>query len=112
MRKLFKLATVAAAGVLAAAGLGAVTATPAAAASCPWPYVCFMDNNGNILSMYKDTGWQNTGSLAQSARWVTDARNQDCAYLKYSSGYIDQIRPGQSFGLGSPVVAINITYGC
>ncbi|MGW5284459.1 hypothetical protein ACWERI_34245 [Streptomyces collinus] len=74
--------------------------------------MCFQDSNENILTMYKDTGWQTTSALTRTARWVTNARHEDCAYLKYDSGYIDQIRPGQSFGLGASVVAINITYGC
>ncbi|WP_330328330.1 hypothetical protein OHS33_00350 [Streptomyces sp. NBC_00536] len=113
MFKSLKLASVALTGVLAATGLTAVTATPAAAASsCPWPYVCFLDSNENVLTMYKDTGWQTTSSKTRSARWVTNARHDDCAYLKYASGYVDQIRPGQTFGLGSGVVEINITNGC
>ncbi|GLW03178.1 MULTISPECIES: hypothetical protein [Streptomyces] len=113
MPRNLKFASVALAGVLAATGLTAATASPAAAAqTCPWPYVCFLDGNENILTMYKDTGWQPTSAKTRTARWVTDARNQDCAYLKYASGYVDQIRPGQSFGLGSGVVEINITNGC
>ncbi|ATZ23119.1 hypothetical protein ACFZBM_02080 [Streptomyces lavendulae] len=113
MPRNLKFASVALAGVLAATGLTAATASPAAAAqTCPWPYVCFLDGNENILTMYKDTGWQPTSAKTRTARWVTDSRNQDCAYLKYASGYVDQIRPGQSFGLGSGVVEINITNGC
>ena len=108
-----KLAAVALAGLLAASGITAATATPAAAAStCPWPYVCFLDGNDNILTMYKDTGWQNTSSKTQTAQWVVNARNEDCVWLKHSSGYIEQMRPHQAFGLASPIVAINITYGC
>ncbi|MFH8387274.1 hypothetical protein ACH4E7_41265 [Kitasatospora sp. NPDC018058] len=97
-------------GTLAAA---TVTATPAFAAdSCPWPYVCFEDGNGNILTMYRDQGWQNTSSLTRSASYVTDARNDDCAQLKYSTGYIDTIHPGNEWTLHAPVVAINILSGC
>ncbi|MET9619435.1 hypothetical protein ABZZ37_01525 [Streptomyces sp. NPDC006464] len=107
-----KSASVALAGLLAATCLSGATASPAAAASCPWPYVCFQDGNGAILTMYKDTGWQTTSAKTRTARWVTNARNEDCAWLKFSSGFIDQLRPGQSFGLGSGVVAIDITYGC
>ncbi|MFE2288635.1 hypothetical protein ACFXDJ_31270 [Streptomyces sp. NPDC059443] len=113
MFKRLKFASVALAGVLAATGLTAATASPAAAAqTCPWPYVCFLDSNENILTMYKDVGWQSTSAKTRTARWVTNARHDDCAYLQYASGYVDQIRPGQTFGLGSSVVSINITNGC
>ncbi|KPI15500.1 hypothetical protein OV450_2638 [Actinobacteria bacterium OV450] len=113
MFKRLKFASVALTGVLAATGLSAATASPAAAAqTCPWPYVCFQDSNENILTMYKDTGWQTTSAKTRTARWVINARHDDCAYLQYASGYTDQIRPGQSFGLGSAVVSINITTGC
>ncbi|MFJ9456471.1 hypothetical protein ACIRST_15420 [Kitasatospora sp. NPDC101447] len=87
-------------------------APTASAASCPWPYVCFEDANGNILTMYKDQGWQTTGSLTRSAAYVTNARHDDCALVKYSSNFIDRLYPGQGWSLGSQVVAIDILSGC
>ncbi|MET8629703.1 hypothetical protein ABZW30_39260 [Kitasatospora sp. NPDC004669] len=99
------------AGTLAAS-MTALAPTASATDSCPWPYVCFEDGNGNILTMYRDQGWQNTSSLTQSASYVTDARHDDCAQLKYSDGYIDKIYPGQGWTLHSPIVAINILSGC
>lgn len=106
--------------ITAALGLAATLAAstlalaPAASAdqTCPWPYVCFEDSNGNILTMYKDQGPQTTGSLTRSAAYVTNARHDDCALLTYASGYTDRLYPGQGWSLGSKVVAINILSGC
>ncbi|WP_051838606.1 hypothetical protein [Streptomyces sp. NRRL WC-3742] len=99
------------AATLAASTL-ALAPTASAEETCPWPYVCFEDGNGHILTMYKDQGWQNTGSLTRSAAYVTNARHDDCALLKYSSGFTDRLYPGQGWSLGSQVVAIDILSGC
>ncbi|MFI6641815.1 hypothetical protein [Streptomyces sp. NPDC050504] len=113
MNKRLRNLAVTLAGALAATGLSTVTATPAAAAdTCPWPYVCFTDNSGRILTMYKDTGYQITGSKTRTATHIENSRNDDCAWIYFSSGDVVQLRPGGVWGLGNPVVAINITYGC
>ncbi|MFI6641814.1 hypothetical protein [Streptomyces sp. NPDC050504] len=113
MNKRLRNLAVTLAGALAATGLSTVTATPAAAADpCPWPYVCFFDGNGRLLTMYKDTGNQTTSAKTRSAVFVQNARNEDCAYIRFQNGWTSKIEPGEFSALGNPVVAINITYGC
>ncbi|MFG2113740.1 hypothetical protein ACGFRB_14090 [Streptomyces sp. NPDC048718] len=110
-----KFTSVALAGLLAASGITAATATPAAADEiCPWPYVCFLDTNENILTMYKDQGAQTTSAKTRTARWVHNARNEDCVLLTHSTGFVDKLYPHQGFGLStsSPITQINIMYGC
>ena len=87
-------------------------ATSAEPQTCPWPYVCFYNNNGEIQTMYRDYGLQNTGSKTQAANWMMNARHDDCVNLYINGFPTYKIYPGQSVGVASPVVKIEILHGC
>ncbi|MFI6641813.1 hypothetical protein [Streptomyces sp. NPDC050504] len=112
MNKRLRNLAVTLAGALAATGLSTVTATPAAADGCPWPYVCFAASGGGILTMYKDTGYQTTSAKTRTAKLVYNARREDCVGIYLSGGSFWVLPPGTSFSTSEPVVALNITYGC
>ncbi|MBO0812202.1 MAG: hypothetical protein J2P23_09180 [Microlunatus sp.] len=106
VRSIMKKAVVAGASVALAGGITAATADTASATSwngCGWPRVCFYKYSSNWYSgqpsaAYQDvtSGYQTLGSRSYGAYGVYNSRNDDVAYLHYTSGRVYCLKPNHN----------------
>jgi hypothetical protein len=63
------------------------TAKVAASATCPWPYVCFFDRDGNISGKFRDVtrDWQWL-TRSKGAPYARNARNDDTVWYHFTDG--------------------------
>ncbi|EXG82332.1 hypothetical protein [Cryptosporangium arvum] len=90
---------------------GLFTASPATAEpdvrGCAWPKVCFYLSTANWISSsptasYQDltSGFQTLGSRSRGADFAYNSRNDDGAFLRFSSGITQCLPPNQFIDLG------------
>jgi hypothetical protein len=101
-----KAAAIAGVALALGGGISFATADQASATSfngCGWPRVCFYKSASNWTSSsptaaYQDVTsyYQNLGSRSYGAYVVYNSRNDDVAYLQYSSGRVDCLEPNHS----------------
>ncbi|MFI6936829.1 hypothetical protein [Streptomyces sp. NPDC050287] len=106
------------AAVLAATGAllvgSAATAQGAeqtAAATCSYPYVCFI-KNGTIIGQFKDvtSSWQALPSKPAAPLTVVNTRHDDVAYIRWVGGTTACLVPNSTFNVtGGQLDAVRIS---
>lgn len=111
---------VAASAIVVASALIAVfaAATPAQATSfngCAYPRVCFYKtstnwDNGTPTAAYQDvtSGYQTLGSNSAGSYYVYNTRNDDVAYIRFSTGRVRCFLPNHGGAIGEDGYATGI----
>ncbi|GAA0922362.1 hypothetical protein [Streptomyces thermoalcalitolerans] len=113
---------IAAAGIAAAVSAAPASAQPqvqgtllrgevTAAATCPYPYVCFI-KNGSIIGRFKDvtSTWQPLPSKPSAPLTVVNTRHDDVAYIRWVNGATACLPPESAFDVtGGQLNAVRIS---
>jgi hypothetical protein len=71
--------------------------------SCSAPFVCFFDESGTTTGKFMEVteGWQFLGA-SKGAVYVTNARRDDVAYIRFSNGETACVPPRSDRDLSDP----------
>ncbi|PRW64729.1 hypothetical protein [Actinopolyspora mortivallis] len=110
MRRINKIVGCAAAAFSVLLGLPLVSAAPAQALSCPYPYVCLYDpDSGNRVGQFQDvtSGWQ---YITEDDYLFKNTRNDDVVYFLTGGGDVFCIPPNQDGWTQGSVKALRISW--